>query len=123
MEVFNETSVSGAKEVRKGWTADMHFCYTASHSTLQYFICHFRPGSFEAIQQEAFQTHDHKLANFKCDSFSLQRLTSDSIDVNLRIVNSVDPKAQFAAVHVASYKLCNKVNESDERWINVCARI
>ena len=33
-EVFNETSVSGAKEVRKGWTADMHFCYTASHSTL-----------------------------------------------------------------------------------------
>ena len=50
-------------------------------------------------------------------------MTSNSIDVNLRIVNSVDPKAQFAAVHVASYKLCNKVNESDERWINVCARI
>ena len=41
--------------------------------------------------------------------FPPQRLTSDSIDVNLRIVNSVDPKAQFAAVHVASYKLCNKV--------------
>ena len=73
-------------------------------------ICHFRPGSFEAIQQEAFQTHDLKLANIKCDSFFPRRLTSNSIDVNLRIVKSVDPKAQFAAVHVASYKLCNKVN-------------
>ena len=102
-----------AGQRRSGKDGPLTCTFATQHLTLPlvslYFICHFRPGSFEAIQQEAFQTHDHKLANFKCDSFFPRRLTSNSIDVNLRIVNSVDPKAQFAAVHVASYKLCNKV--------------
>ena len=104
-----------AGQRRSGKDGPLTCTFATQHLTLplvsQYFICHFRPGSFEAIQQEAFQTHDHKLANIKCDSFSTRRLTSNTFDVNLRIVNSVDPKAQFAAVHVPPH--INSVTRSD----------
>ena len=62
-----------AGQRRSGKDGPLTCTFATQHLTLplvsQYFICHFRPGSFEAIQQEAFQTHDHKLANIKCDHF------------------------------------------------------